>query len=164
MYLESVRSGFEIMVPGLSCFYDGQHFFIVNRIVSFGRGHGIQHVHNGSEFAVIAFDANHSPDGELRCISLKAEFAVLIGVLQYRRSSECSLQGLERSFLLVTEIKYNVLASQVHHGVTNNSIILNKVSVEVAETEESADLLYIRRLRPLQNSINLSRVYFDPIM
>ena len=79
MYLKGIRSGLEIMVPGLSCFYDGQHLFVVNRIVSFGRGHGMRHVHNGSEFAVIAFDANHSPDGKLRCVSLETEFAVLIG-------------------------------------------------------------------------------------
>jgi len=41
IYLKSIRSGFEIMAPGLSCFYDGQHLFVVNRIVSFGRCHGM---------------------------------------------------------------------------------------------------------------------------
>jgi len=41
IYLKSIRSGFKIMVPGLSCFYDGQHLFVVNRIVSFGRCHGM---------------------------------------------------------------------------------------------------------------------------
>ena len=74
------------------------------------------------------------------------------------------IQGLERSFLLITKVEYNVLASQIHHGTTNNSIVLNKASVEVAETEEGTDLLDICRLRPLQNSINLFRVHFDPIM
>ena len=88
MYLKGIRSGLEIMVPGLSCFYDGQHLFVVNRIVLFGRGHGMQHVCDRSEFTVIAFDTNHSPDGELRHVSLKAEFMVLVGVLQHRRSSE----------------------------------------------------------------------------
>ena len=163
MYLKGIRSGLEIMAPGLICFYDGQHLLVVNRIISFRRGHGVQHVGNRSEFAVIAFDANHSPDGELRCVGLEAEFMVLIGVMQHRCSSESSLQGLERSFLLVTKVKYNVLASQVHRGTTNNSIVLNKASIEVAEPEESSDLLDIRRLRPLQNSINLFRVHFDPI-
>ena len=108
MYLKGIRSGLEIMAPGLSCFYDGQHFFIVNRIVSFGRGHGRRHVHDRSEFAAIAFDANHSPDSELRCVSFKVEFGVLIRVLQHGRSSESSLQGLEQSFLLITKVKYNV--------------------------------------------------------
>ena len=98
VYLKGIRSGLEIMAPGLSCFYDGQHFFIMNRVVSFRRGHGMQHVRDGSEFAVITFDANHSPNGELRRVSLEAEFAVLIGVLQHRCSSESSLQGLKRSF------------------------------------------------------------------
>ena len=111
MYLKGIRSGFEIMVPGLSCFYDGQHLLVVNRVLSFGRGHGMQHVRNGSEFAVIAFDANHSPDGELRCVGLEAEFAVLVRVLQYGGSSESSLQGHKQSFLLIAEVKYNVLAS-----------------------------------------------------
>ena len=163
VYLEGIRSGLEIMAPGLSCFYDGQHLFIMNRIISFRRGHGMRHVCNGSEFAVIAFDANHSPDGELRCVSLKAEFMVLIGVLQHGHSSESSLQGLEQSFFLITEVKYNVLAGQVYHRATNNSIVLDKVSIEVAEPEESADLLDIHWVRPLQNSINLFRVHFDPI-
>ena len=95
VYLKGIRSGLEIMVPGFSSFYDGQHLFIVNRIVSFGRGHGMQHVCDGSEFAIIAFDANHSPDGELRCVSLKVEFMVLIRVLQHGHSSESSLQGFE---------------------------------------------------------------------
>ena len=95
MYLKGIRSGLKIVVPGLSCFYDGQHLLVVNRIVSFGRGHGMRHVSNRSEFAIIAFDANHSPDGELRHVGLKAEFVVLIGVLQHRCSSESSLQGLE---------------------------------------------------------------------
>ena len=36
MYLKGIRSGLEIMVPGLSCFYDGQHLLVVNRIISFG--------------------------------------------------------------------------------------------------------------------------------
>ena len=90
MYLKSVRSGLEIMAPGLSGFYDGQHLFVVNRIISFGRGHGVRHVHDGSEFAIIALDANHSPDSKLRCVGLKAEFTVLIGVLQHRCSSESS--------------------------------------------------------------------------
>ena len=105
MYLKGIRSGLEIMGPGLSCFYDGQHFFVVNRIISFRRGHGMRHVRDGSEFAVIAFDANHSPDGELRRVSLKAEFAVLVGVLQHGCSSESSLQGFERGSFLVTEVK-----------------------------------------------------------
>ena len=130
MYLKGIRSGLEIMAPDLSCFYNGQHFFIVNRIISFGGGHGVRHVCDGSEFADIAFDANHSPDGELRRVGLEVEFAVLVGVLQYGCSSESSLQGLERSFLRITEVKYNVFASQVHHGVTNNSVVLNKASIE----------------------------------
>ena len=83
MYLKGIRSGLEIMAPGLSCFYDGQHLLVMNRVISFGRGHGMRHVHDGSEFTVIAFDTNHSPNGELRHIGLKAEFAVLIGVLQH---------------------------------------------------------------------------------
>ena len=96
MYLKDIRSGLEIMAPGLSRFYDGQHLFVMDRVISFGRGHGMRHVHDGSEFAVIAFDANHSPDGELRHVSLETEFTVLIGVLQHGCSSESSLQGLER--------------------------------------------------------------------
>ena len=83
MYLKGIRSGLEIMAPGLSCFYDGQHLLVMNRIVSFRRGHRVRHVRDGSEFAVIAFDANHSPDSELRRVGLEAEFAVLIGVLQH---------------------------------------------------------------------------------
>ena len=105
MYLKDIRSGLKIMAPGLCCFYDGQHLLVVNRIISFGRGHGMQYVRDGSEFAVIAFDTNHSPDGKLRCVSLEAKFVVLIGVLQHGCSSESSLQGLERSFLLITEVK-----------------------------------------------------------
>ena len=111
MYLKGIRSGLEIMAPGLSCFYDGQHLLVVNRIISFRRGHRVRHVCDGSAFAVIAFDANHSPDSELRHVGLKVKFAVLIRVLQYGRSSESILQGLERSFLLITKVKYNVLAS-----------------------------------------------------
>ena len=88
MYLKGIRSGLEIMAPGLSCFYDGQHLLVMNRIISFGGGHGVRHVCDGSEFAVIAFDTNHSPDSELRCVSLKVEFVVLIGVLQHGHSSE----------------------------------------------------------------------------
>ena len=38
MYLKGIRSGLEIVAPGLSSFYDGQHFFIMNRIVSFRGG------------------------------------------------------------------------------------------------------------------------------
>ena len=163
MYLEGIRSGLEIMAPGLSCFYDGQHLFVVNRIISFGRGHGMRHVRDGSELAVIAFDANHSPDGKLRRVSLEVEFVVLVGVLQHGHSSESSLQGLKRGFLLVTKVKYNVFASQVHHGTTNNSVVLNKASIKVAKPEEGTDLLDICRLRPLQNSINLFRVHFDSI-
>ena len=41
VYLKGVRSGLKIMVPGLSGFYDGQHFFIVDRVVLFRRGHGM---------------------------------------------------------------------------------------------------------------------------
>ena len=163
MYLEGIRSGLEIMVPGLSCFYDGQHLFVVNRVVSFGRGHGMRHVHDRSEFAIIAFDANHSPNSKLRHVSFEAEFMVLVGVLQYGCSSESSLQGVKRSFLLVTKVKYNVFASQIHHGTTNNSIVLNKASIKVAKSEEGSDLLNICQLRSLQNSINLFRVHLDPI-
>ena len=105
MYLKGIRSGLKIVVPGLSCFYDGQHLLVVNRIISFGRGHRVRHVCDGSEFAVIAFDANHSPDGKLRRVGLKAEFTVLVRVLQHGCSSESSLQGLERSSFLVTEVK-----------------------------------------------------------
>ena len=95
MYLKGIRSGLKIMVPGLCCFYDGQHLFVVNMVVSFGRGHRVRHVCDRSEFAVIAFDANHSPDGELRRVSFEAEFVVLIGVLQHGCSSKSGLQGLE---------------------------------------------------------------------
>ena len=105
MYLKDIRSGLEIMAPGLSRFYDGQHLFVMDRVISFGRGHGMRHVRDGSELAIIAFDANHSPDGEFRRVGLKVEFAVLVGVLQHGCSSESSLQGLERSFLLVAEVK-----------------------------------------------------------
>ena len=41
MYLKGIRSGFKIMAPGLSCFYDGQHLLVMNRVISFGRGHGM---------------------------------------------------------------------------------------------------------------------------
>ena len=39
--LKGIRSGFEIMAPGLSNFYDGQHLFVMNRIVLFWRGHQV---------------------------------------------------------------------------------------------------------------------------
>ena len=114
---------------------------------------------NSHEF----FDVNHSPNGKLRHISLKAEFAVLVRVLQYRHSSKGSLQGLEQSSFLITKVKYNVFAGQVHHGMANNSIVLDKASIEVAKPKEGMDLLDIHWLRPLQNSINFFRVHFDPI-
>ena len=145
-------------------FYDGQHLFIMNRVISFGRGHGMRHVHDGSEFAIITFDANHFPNGKLRHVSLKAEFAVLVRVLQHRCSSESSLQCLEQSSFPITKVKYNILASQVHHGMTNNSVVFDEASIEVAETEESVDLLCICWFRPLQDSINLFRIHLDPIM
>ena len=31
MYLKGIGSGLEIMAPGLSCFYDGQHLFVMMR-------------------------------------------------------------------------------------------------------------------------------------
>jgi len=37
VYLKGIRSGLEIMAPGLCCFYNGQHFLIVNRIVALKR-------------------------------------------------------------------------------------------------------------------------------
>ena len=67
----------------------------MDRIVLFGGGHGVRHVCDGSEFAVIAFDTNHSPDDELGRVGLEAEFTVLVGVLQHGSSSESGLQGLE---------------------------------------------------------------------
>ena len=73
VYLKGIRSGLKIMAPGLCCFYDRQHLLVVNQIVSFGRGHRVRHVCDGSEFTIITFDTNHSPDGELRHIGLKAE-------------------------------------------------------------------------------------------
>ena len=63
MYLESIRSGLKVMVPGLSSFYDGQHLLVMNGIIPFGRGHRVQHICDKSEFTIIAFDTNHSPDG-----------------------------------------------------------------------------------------------------
>ena len=48
--------------------------------------------------------------------------------------------------------------------MTNNSIVLYKTSIEVAQPKESADLLYIHQFGPLQNSVNLFRVHFDPII
>ena len=47
--------------------------------------------------------------------------------------------------------------------MTNNSVVFNKASIEVAEPKEGMDLLDICWLRLLQNSINLLRVHFDPI-
>ena len=47
--------------------------------------------------------------------------------------------------------------------MTNDSVVLNKASIEVAKPKEGTNLLDIRRLRPLQNSINLFRVHFDPV-
>ena len=79
VYLKGIRSGLEIMVPGFHSFYDGQHLFVMNGIILFRGGHGVQHVCDGSEFAIITFDVNPSPNGGLRCIGLKAEFVVLVG-------------------------------------------------------------------------------------
>ena len=47
--------------------------------------------------------------------------------------------------------------------MTNNSVVLNKPSIEVAKAEEGMDLLDICQLRPLQNSINLFRVSPRPL-
>ena len=47
MYLKGVRSGLEIVAPGLGGFYDGQHLFVMNRIILFGRGHASQKFQNG---------------------------------------------------------------------------------------------------------------------
>jgi len=91
VYLKGIRSGLEIMVPGLCCFYNGQHFFIVNRIVAFRWGHRVRHVRYWSEFTVLALNGYHSPNGELRRIGFEAEFAVLVGVLKYWCTSKSSL-------------------------------------------------------------------------
>ena len=37
--LESIRRGFQVVPPALGGFDDGQHLFVMNRIVTFGRGH-----------------------------------------------------------------------------------------------------------------------------
>ena len=42
-------------------------------------------------------------------------------------------------------------------------VVFNEASIEVAETKESVDLLYICQFRPHQDSVNLFRVHFDPI-
>src|SRR5437899_10244399 len=109
VYLESIRSGFEIMAPGLSCFYDGQHLFVMNRIVSFRGCHGMGHVRDGSEFAVLALDGYHSPNGELRHICFQAEFAVLVGVLKYWSLSKGGFQSFKRSAFLVTKDEQGIL-------------------------------------------------------
>ena len=71
----------------------------------------MRHVHDGSEFAVIAFDANHSPNGKLRHVSFEAEFTVLVRVLQYGCSSESSLQASNEAFSLSP--KLNTTSLQV---------------------------------------------------
>ena len=62
--LKSIRHGFQVVPPALGSFDDGQHLFVMDRIVSFGRGHRMGHIGDRSEVAIISFYRKHTADGK----------------------------------------------------------------------------------------------------
>ena len=79
--LESIRCGFQIVPPAFGSFDDGQHLLLVNRIISFGRGHQMRHVCDWPEVAIVFFHRKHSTDGKFRGIGFQPELTILIRVL-----------------------------------------------------------------------------------
>ena len=58
----------------------------------------MRHVCNGSEFTIITFDTNHSPNNELRHVGLEVEFAVLIRVLRHGAVVKAAFKALNEAF------------------------------------------------------------------
>jgi hypothetical protein len=97
--------------------------------------------------------------GEVRAVCFDTERTGIVRRGQYWSGSDRGLQGVKYGLLFRRPTPLHALPGEVEKGTGMMREVLNEPTVEVGETKEALDFLFIGRSRPFCYSGNLGWVH-----
>ncbi|KIN98428.1 hypothetical protein M404DRAFT_157717, partial [Pisolithus tinctorius Marx 270] len=122
--LKLIRGGLEIVSPRFQGMDYGQHLFIKDLVISFGRRHGVGVEGDRLPEVVIAL---HREDSS----SSKTKLSVLIWEGEDGGSGEGNLQGIKSLLFLGTPSPELIFSCEVIEGMSDLCKILDEAAVKV---------------------------------
>ena len=95
----------------------------------------------------------------LRSIGGDGEGGGEVREVKDRLREEKAFQGIEGRLTQGEPIPGEVLLGEINKGTGNIGVVRDKVSVEIGEAEEGANVLYLGRGRPTHNTVEFDRVH-----
>jgi hypothetical protein len=136
----------------------------MNRIVTLRRKHGLRKIGNWVPLRVLLLELRKDPSYyPIRGISLHTCGFSRTVVYQNWGCEQSILELLEGFLIWLVKLQGGILLCKAVHGTCNATIVLDKPSIEITETQERLDTSYGGWPFPVPNNRDLLRVDLDPI-
>ncbi|KIO12262.1 hypothetical protein M404DRAFT_125297, partial [Pisolithus tinctorius Marx 270] len=153
--LELIRGRLKVMSPCLQRTDYGQHLFIKDLVVSFGRRHGMGVEGDGSPEIVITFYREHGSSG-------KAELSILIRKGKDGSGGEGNFQSIEGLLFSGAPSPELVFSCEVIEWMSDLCEVLDEMAIEVRQPQEGSYRADLCRNWPLGYGLDLALVHADP--
>ena len=131
----------KVMSPVLEGLKDGQQLLVMGIIIQLRGGQSLQIVSDGLELGISANNGQNAGDGIVRGVSLDHKQSVGNPMSEDWSRSESLLQEVESGAAIIGEFPRSVFAGKLCERNDNVGVVMDKVTVEVRESEEGLNVL-----------------------
>lgn len=144
---------FEIMVPGVEGFKDGQQFLVMDIVVEFRSSESVGVEHHWANLAIWAGNGENAGDSVVGGISLDDDQSTWNPMSEDRSGSEGTFELLERG-TVVGENPRSVFLRESSQRDNNVRVVEDELAVEIGKAKERLDVLHLARFPPILNCLD----------
>ena len=144
----------KVMSPVLEGLKDGQQLLVMGIIIQLRGRQSPQIVSDRSELGISANNGQNAGDGIVRGVSLDHKQSVGNPMSEDWSRSESLLQEVESGAAIIGEFPRSVFAGKLRERNDNVGVVMDKVTVEVCESEEGLNVLNFPWFQPIGNGLN----------
>jgi len=147
----------KVMAPVPECLEDGKEFLIVGVIVQLrsSQGPGVECYR--TDLSVGAGDRQDTSDSIVRGIRFHDDRGFRNKVSEYGRSGEGVLESIENALTVLGENPRSIFLGESGKRDHNIGVVENELVVEIGESKEGLDVLYLARFRPIGDGLDFVR-------
>jgi hypothetical protein len=159
-----MRGGLEFGTPFFETSYNSHEFFVIYLIVALCRGMLLRIKGDGVEDSLIVVLGEYTGRDVIGGVGFHDDFLVRVEIGQDGSRSKRVFQELKSLFAAITPEEFMVLPSKGDYGCHDVAVSLNKSSIKVCKTQESADVVEVFWGAPFCYGFDLLRVHGDTVL
>jgi len=147
----------KVMVPVPECLKDGKEFLIMGVIVQLWSSQGPGVECYWTDFSIGAGDRQDTSDGIVGGIRFHNDRGIWNKVSKDGCSGEGMLESIESVLTVLGEDPRSIFPGEPGERDHNVRVIENEPAVEIGESKEGLDVLYLTRFRPIGDGLDFVR-------